>query len=115
MKHGWKRTVWILALAGVAAVNPVRAQAEPEAEASVEAEVRRTAALMMYTKWMEAFRRCGMEEPERLASRFLQGPGERTWERERVESMPGSFLMISASWARVSWTALTDSGVKSSP
>lgn len=82
MKHDWKRTVWTLVLAWTAAVNPMQAQAETGADPSMDAEVRRTAALMMYTKWMDAFRLCGMEEPERLAVRFLQGTGLRTWERE---------------------------------
>lgn len=82
MKHEWKRTVLALAFAWVATMTPARAEGGPGADPAVEADVRRTAALMMYTKWMDAFRHCGMEEPERLAVRFLQGTGLRTWERE---------------------------------
>ncbi|MBQ7252691.1 MAG: hypothetical protein IJS32_08845, partial [Kiritimatiellae bacterium] len=43
-------------------------------------DARRTAALMMHTQWMDAFRACGRDEPSALADRYLGGTAKSGWE-----------------------------------
>lgn len=79
MKQEWLQ--WILALPfvlGVAATAPAQAVDG----APLPPDARRTAALMMHTQWMDAFRTCGMDEPSALADRFLGGTAKSKWDGE---------------------------------
>lgn len=62
----------VLVSAGPAATAPAQPSAEVEARAVREAG--RVTEFAMYTQWMDAFRTCGMESPEKLQGKFF-APG----------------------------------------
>ena len=66
---------------GLVAVAAASAEVGTMTKEEAGLEVGRTAECIMYTQWMDAFRRCGMDTPEKLPDRFIErkSTAELTW------------------------------------
>lgn len=64
---------WTAVAAWVLLALAPAARADGE-ETALPPEAQRATEFIMYTQWMDAFRNCGMQEPEKLPKRFL-APG----------------------------------------